>query len=326
MLPTTASPFVLGVNYPWIHYGQDFGQTATEHTGVSILATRQIVAEDFARIRECGATVVRWFVFGDGRAGFLCDDGIPQRPDSFLIPDLAAALEVAAQCELKICFSLIDYLWLQDRGPYEGEPDNHKVLQFAAGREAFLENVLLPVFRDFRGHPGLFAWEIANEPEWAIREFHPIPEAKMHIADFRAFATEIARAVHEFGNVPVTLGSARLLWTPAWREVGLDFYQAHFYPGSETEGGDIGVQLATIAKLDKPLWVGELPASDSATAAYSLFSALDACREAELHGAAVWRWRKPEPSGTDLAVGCVDAAALKAWNKSERAHVRRAEA
>jgi hypothetical protein len=148
----------------------------------------------------------------------------------------------------------------------------------------------------------------------------------MHIADFRAFATEIARAVHEFGNVPVTLGSARLLWTPAWREVGLDFYQAHFYPGSETEGGDIGVQLATIAKLDKPLWVGELPASDSATAAYSLFSALDACREAELHGAAVWRWRKPEPSGTDVAVGCVDAAALKAWGKSERAHVRRAEA
>jgi len=51
-------------------------------------------------------------------------------------------------------------------------------LQFAAGREGFLHRVLIPMFREFREHPGLFAWEIANEPEWAIREFHRQPAAK----------------------------------------------------------------------------------------------------------------------------------------------------
>ena len=122
---------------------------------------------------------------------------------------------LAHEFQLKLCFSLMDYLWLQGGGT-ASDASHNRVLQFAAGREAFLENVLIPLFREFRAHPALFAWEIANEPEWAIREFHPGPAAKMHIADFRAFVTEIAGAVHEFAEVPVTVGSARLIWVRAW--------------------------------------------------------------------------------------------------------------
>lgn len=316
-------PFVLGVNYPWLRYGQDFGETAQGHCGASSLRSQSRIEEDFARIRDCGITLVRWFLFADGRGGFVSKNGIPQKPDSFLFRDVAAVLQLAERHRLKICFSLIDYLWLQDwRG--RAIHSNHKILQFAASREALLENVLIPLFKEFREHPALFAWEIANEPEWAIREFHPIPAAKLRVADFRAFATEVAQAIHDFAAVPATLGSARLIWVRAWREVGLSFYQAHYYPAAERDAGDLALQLAcSYSRLDKPLFLGELPARDLATS-YSLPKMLDVCNGSGIIGAAVWRWTQPSDADTDQTIGAVEPDILRAWNSRERVQGQRA--
>lgn len=311
--------FHLGVNYPWNRYAQDFGETPAGYHGVALPENRAALAGDFARIRDCGASVVRWFLFGDGRGGFTTEKGIPWRPDEHLFADVRTALELARQFQLQLCFSLIDYLWLQDRAGQKPAHPNEHVMQFAAGREAFLHRILVPLFREFREHPALFAWEIANEPEWAIREFHHVRAAKMHFADFRAFAGEVAAAVHEFAGLPVTLGSARLDWVRAWNEIGLDFYQAHYYPAeSKDPGADFIRQLAAARSLEKPLWLGELPAHDPKLPGYTLESALSQCRDAGLLGAAVWRWTVPEPSGTDARFGNVQPEVLIAWNSSSR--------
>jgi len=313
----TNQPFFLGVNYPWANYAEDFGACPSGHRGISLPENLSKVAEEFVRIRDCGAGVVRWFLFADGRGGFVAEKGISLRPDEFLFVDVRAALELAKHHGLKLCFSLMDYLWLQDRTGKTPEHANEQVLQFAAGREAFLHRVLIPMFREFREHPALFAWEIANEPEWAIREFHRQPAARMHFADFRAFAEEIARAVHEFAGVPVTLGSASLAWVRAWSELGLDFYQAHFYPVQDPSGkSGLARQLASMPPLDKSLWLGELPAKDDEAAGYSLQKSLTECREAGLLGAAVWRWTAPETAGTDAHLGNVDPKILSAWNST----------
>jgi len=313
----TNQPFFLGVNYPWENYAEDFGASPSGHRGLSLPENISKVAEEFARIRDCGVNVVRWFLFADGRGGFLTEKGIPLRPDEFLFADVGAALELANRNGLKLCFSLMDYLWLQDRTGKPAEHANEQVLQFAAGREGFLHRVLIPMFREFREHPGLFAWEIANEPEWAIREFHRQPPAKMHYADFRAFAEEIAQAVREFAGVPVTLGSASLSWVRAWSELGLDFYQAHYYPVQDPSGkSSLARQLACMPLLDKPLWLGELPAKDDTASGYSLKRSLTECRDAGLHGAAVWRWTAPENAGSDAHLGSVDPEVLAAWNST----------
>ena len=325
MLPPENIPFSLGVNYPWRNYGHDFGCTNGEHLGISLSKAQESIARDFAQIREAGVSVVRWFLFGDGRGGFLTEDGIPRKPDDFLFADVAAALHLAESHNLKLCLPLIDYLWLQEHGGKRHAYAHEHVLHFAAGREAFLQNVLIPLFEKFQGHPAIFAWDIANEPEWAIHEFHPIAEAKFRFADFRAYAVEIARAVHEYGKTPVTLGSGRLMWVRAWTTVGLDYYQAHYYPSSEAENrGNLAQQLATLQPLDKPLWLGELPARDPSRPDYSLREALDACRSSGLCGAAVWRWTQSEAEGTDGAAGCVEPAELVAWSKSEKAAHRSA--
>ena len=307
-------PFHLGVNYPWSLYAQDFGVGPAGHHGISLPENRSKLAGEFARIGDCGAKVIRWFLFADGRGGFVSEKGIPKRPDGFLFADVEAALELAREFDLQLCFSLIDYLWLQDRASKDSLHANERTMQFAAGREAFLHRVLIPMFREFRKHPALFAWEIANEPEWAIHEFYRTPSAKMHYADFRAYAAEVAGAVREFGEVPVTLGSAHLDWVRAWTELELDFYQAHYYP---SPGMDCSAELAKLCRvlrsLDKPLWLGELPARDGRAGGYSLESTLNHCKDEGLLGAAVWRWTVPETTGTDVHLGAIDPQILAAW-------------
>jgi hypothetical protein len=141
----------------------------------------------------------------------------------------------------------------------------------------------------------------------------------MHFADFRAFAEEVAQAVHEFAAVPVTLGSARLDWLRAWNELGLDFYQAHYYPAQDAQrSSSLAKQLASLSQMDKPLWLGELPAGDVTSPEYSVERSLTDCREAGLLGAAIWRWTEPEPTGTDVHLGHVDPKVLRAWNAASR--------
>jgi len=320
MLPPENIAFSLGVNYPWRNYGHDFGCTNGKHCGISLAEAQESIAHDFAQIREAGVSVVRWFLFGDGRGGFLAENGISRKPDDFLFADVATALHLAESHNLNLCFPLIDYLWLQEHGSNRHAHAHEHVLHFAAGREAFLQNVLIPLFERFQGHPAIFAWDIANEPEWAIPEFHPIAAAKFRFADFRAYAVEIARAVHEYGKTPVTLGSGRLMWVRAWTTLGLDCYQAHYYPSSEVENRrNLAQQLVTLPPLDKPLWLGELPARDPSCPDYFLREALDACRSFGLCGAAVWRWTESEAEGSDGAVGRVEPAELVAWSRSEEA-------
>ncbi len=309
--------FLLGVNYPWVNYGQDFGRGSGDARGVATPDTRKTVAADFERIRAAGVRLVRWFLLGDGRAGLSVSNGIPTGPDDLLFADVAAALELAQQFGLRLCFSVLDFLWMQDRGGAASSLPNQNVLKFPAGREALLERVLIPLFREFRGHPALFAWEIANEPEWAIHEFVPSAQAVMHFAEFNAFAREIADAVHEYSQAKVTLGSARLLWVRAWSDLALDFYQAHYFPEAELDqNASLPEQLRAMdsqENLGRPLWIGELPAQDLGTPGYSLEAALNACKTEGLMGAAVWRWRRAEAGSPDEKYGVVDPGALRAW-------------
>src|SRR5258708_11367794 len=99
-------PFFLGINYPWANYAEDFGATTSGHRGLSLPENLSKVKEEFARIRDCGVNVVRWFLVADGRGGLLSEKGISSRPDEFLLADVRPGLEDAEQCRLKPWLSL----------------------------------------------------------------------------------------------------------------------------------------------------------------------------------------------------------------------------
>jgi hypothetical protein len=312
---TMASPFFLAVNYPWLNYGRDFGQSPWGYSGIALRQSRETVAADFARIQSSGASVVRWFLLGDGRAGVRYESGVPTGPDDFLFRDVAVALELATQSGLQICFSLFDFLWLQVPENLDPQFPGRPALQFAGGREALLQKILIPLFCEFRAHPAIHSWEVVNEPEWAIPEFERSAKAGLSLANARSFFAEIVDAIHSESLLPATLGSARLQWLRAWSEIGLDHLQAHYYPQLESDQNlSLAQQLEALADLALPLWIGELPANDPASPQYLLTGALTACRNAGLAGAGIWRWRPPEAGGGDVAFGFVEPETLRTWN------------
>ena len=113
--------FLLGMNYPWVNYGQDFGRSPWGANGVSSPPTRAIVSADFAAIADLGVKLVRWFLLCDGRSGLSVANGIPTGPDDLLFADVAAALAP-----------------LQRLGPTSTPPDADPWWQYhlASGRDA----------------------------------------------------------------------------------------------------------------------------------------------------------------------------------------------
>jgi hypothetical protein len=95
---------------------------------------RQTVAPISRRIESAGVSLVRWFLLCDGRSGICYQDGIPVGPDENLFKDVAAALDVASQSGLRICFSLLIFLVAGPKNPIRFS--RRGALQFAGGREA----------------------------------------------------------------------------------------------------------------------------------------------------------------------------------------------
>ena len=97
----------------------------------------------------------------------------------------------------------------------------------------------------------------------------------------------------------------------------MDLHQAHYYAQAERDQTKtLAEQVAALDPLQtltKPLWMGELPAEDPSETNYSLEAALDICRKGGVAGAAVWRWREPEPDGADVSFGAADGSLLQAW-------------
>jgi len=314
--------YLHGCNYPWstdgrtIFYGLDFGANVWgSHVGVS---TRQTaVARDLADIAALGFTVVRWFVFGDGRAGIVYDDrGLPAGLDAHLFADLDAALESARDAGLRIDFVLLDHRWMFSgladtlADPitgltYDAElPEGRAgVLLSAAGRDGLFDRVIQPMVRRYGPSgaradlaPAVLGYEFMNEPDFVVDEWEAdlSPRVRRPLR-FDLLATLVSRLsaiVHgEHPTAVTTIGCARLhnLW--AWDDdaLGLDVLQVHSYPESDqpAPGADVlGPQVAELG-VRRPVIIGECPARRIGE--YLAF-ALDAGY------AGVWPWSF---SGTD---------------------------
>lgn len=262
--------YLHGCNYPWstdgrtIFYGLDFGANVWgSHLGVT--TRRAAVARDFGRMAALGFTVARWFLFCDGRAGILYDDGgLPTGVDAHLFDDLDAALEIAGDFGVALVLVALDHRWMFDgvretiadpvggvilegRLP-QGRAD---VLLSEAGQDALFERVLVPVLRRYGPAGGrgdlaasVAAWEFMNEPDWAVEEWER--DLSPHVARPLPFGTlarllsRFSDAVHAHTRALVTLGGGRVrnLW--AWDDpaLGIDVLQVHHYPDMRRPAGD----------------------------------------------------------------------------------------
>jgi hypothetical protein len=289
------SSYIHGCNYPWstdgqtVFYGLDFGANIWgSHLGVS--TRRAAVAADFGIMASLGFTAIRWFVFGDGRAGIMYDDRrLPAGLDPHLFADLDAGLECARDAGLRVVLVLLDHRWMFDGvrdtfvDPVTGAllearlPDGRApVLHAAAGRQALLLQVIAPIVRRY-GHrgtradlgPSVLAYEFMNEPDFIIEEWER--DVSSHVANPLPFGilaelvADVSDLVHGSSSALTTIGCARLhnLW--AWDDpaLGLDLLQVHTYPDRRRPDADRDVFGTTAAALatSRPIVLGEFPAN-----------------------------------------------------------------
>ena len=297
-----------------------------ENTRDSVLyEAQQNVANEFAQIQQSGAAIVRWFLFGDGRGRLPRGKGNRQKPDDFLFADVVAVLRLAQQHQLKLCFSLIDFLWLQEHKGKRPAHSHEHVLHFAAGRIVFT-NILIPLFQEFRGHPALFAWEIANEPEWAIHEFHqPPPQPLCAFRIFEPTPPKFPEPSMNSATCPShILGPRDLSGLRAWIDLALDSTKRiTIRPVRQTRGA--------ILQNNSLLWLRSTSHSGLANSRHViLLSGIIPYRK-RFAPAATRTLRRSrlalDRTGSarlDVAIGRVDSADLLAWNTPEKSDGQRA--
>ncbi len=289
--------FMAGANYPWYHYGHDFGLvTVWGHDGVSSPKSNEKIDAQLADMATHGIHVTRWWLFGDGRASPEFDDtGRVTGFDQHFYQDMDAALDLLKKHNIHVVFVLFDFdIAGRDTTPGNGVQEGGHVglISDLQLRQSFLDKALIPIIEKYGTHPNILAWEVINEPEWVMNIPDGDTESRLNLdkvspETMKDFAKSVVDVIHsKQPSAMVTLGSAKRKWmTQYWvnNELKLNFYQYHYYDYMESED-PFDVPYSDL-RLDKPVIVGEFPSKGSI---HTLTEFLDTFLNKGYSGA--WAW------------------------------------
>jgi hypothetical protein len=253
--------FIIGVNYPWLNYGTDFGANAWGHRGLSEPISRDVVDADFAYLAAHEVSFVRYFVLCDGRAGLVYGaDGTVLGVDNQFFQDMDSLVQLASKHGIYLVLVVLDYSMFKPAYKVSGVPagGHSDFVLDPARRKAFLERVFKPILLRYGHNGNVVAWEVINEPEWVMDmrggrgTKPPIPVDVM-----KDFVKECTQYIHSNTEQAATIGSAYRRWVELWTGLGLDFYQIHYYPWMES-AYPLNYDAQSI-NVDKPVIIGEYP-------------------------------------------------------------------
>lgn len=309
--------YLLGVNYPWLNYGHDFGTTAWGHDGVSAGTSSKQIDTDFAYLKSQGVHVVRWFLLGDCRAAPEFDaDGKVSGFDEYFYPDLDAALAIARKHDIYLILVLLDFHLADKAKEVSGVQlgGRSEVITDPATRQSFLDNALRPLLARYGKNRNIIAWEVMNEPEGAMT----IPAGKwvgesVSPAAMQSFVKDVVGYIHTCSSQHATLGSASRRWLHHWTNSKLDFYQYHYYDKMESQY-PLDCPYRNL-KLDRPCIVGEFPTKNTERTATEY---LDTILDSGYAGALGWSYRAEDDASDYKGI----AGEFLAWSKAHERPVR----
>ena len=301
--------FVVGANLPWLDYGQDFGASAWRpRGGLARPERREAARRALGTLAEAGASLVRWWLLGDGRAGLVEDDeGRLCGLDSRFFDDVDAALDALRAEALLVQFVVADFLWF-DRprvvgGVRLGGRRHH--VRDQSRRERLLERVLAPIAERYGRDGAIAGWDLLNEPEWATLGVGTLdPRRSISRREMREFLREAAGVFHARATQPLSVGLASQRWISLVDGVALDQPQVHWY-----DAVDSVTALARPVEalgLGRPVLLGEFPTRGASLGPRAI---LEIAREAGYSGALAWSSLASDRA-TD-ALACHEA--LRGW-------------
>ena len=278
---------LVGINYPWIDYGWDYGDPPRAWIpGEKLQAWRETkrktVEEDFSFFASQGIFAVRWFLLADG-LNYGLDDLAPRKNGktwtfeplpaghSFydhLCEDFEFVLQVCRKFNLKLFPSLIDFPWCREGTEVAGNPGIIKggrcdILRDSEKRQAFFDRVLDPLLTCSQQYrDSIYGWELINEPEWAVRKrwlfWKKDGDRCVSLAEMKEFISEGIRRINA-KRLPdgqsaflSSVGFAHWDSFNKWQaeKLGITLHQFHYYAQQNRK-------LPVCSNSDHPHIVGE---------------------------------------------------------------------
>jgi hypothetical protein len=268
--------FASGLNIAWVQFANDVPNPD--------IATFTTI---FQNTKAAGGRVIRWWFHTNGTVspGYQTTGtqaGMAQMVPQSHIDGVKAILAAAAAQGVAVNISLWSFDMLQ--GSSESisattNTNNLNLLQNNTNRQAYITNYLTPLVTALKGTPGLYSYEIFNEPEgmfpsgWSMNKTTQVA--------VQTTINQFAAAIHAADpNTPVTNGSqvfqycsnvgsnTNLYSDTALRAAGgmqtgtLDFYEVHYYEQNGT-GNSCFTHPASYWNLDKKIVMGEFYAMDT---------------------------------------------------------------
>jgi hypothetical protein len=301
----------VGANLPWIAYGQDFGASAWRpQGGVARPDRRERMRRELGRLAASGATLVRWWLLGDGRAGLRESHGHVLGLDDWLVDDLHAAADALRETQLRAIFVLTDFLWFHPRRVEGGVRlfGRRHLVRDADLRTRLIERVFAPIAETFAAEPAIAAWDLMNEPEWAVLAVGTLdPRRSVSRREMHSFLRELAVLFRARARQPVTVGLASARWLALLDGVPLDFLQVHWYESLDSHAS-LARPVGT-RDLGQPLLLGEFPTRGCSLPPERI---LELAAHAGYSGALAWSLL----AGDHATDGGACATALARWSSA----------
>jgi hypothetical protein len=253
----TACDFASGLNVAWVNFANDVPNPD--------LDTFNTI---FQNAQAAGGRVVRWWFHTNGTVtpGYNADGTVKMIQQSH-IDGVKAILAAAHAAGVSLDISLWSFDMAQDNAA-GAAANNLRLMTEDSIRQSYIDNYLTPLVTALKGTPGLYSYEIFNEPEgmsttgWAT-------QWKIDISYIQTAVNQWAAAIHAADpTVLVTNGSQTMDYRTRYTDSALvaaggqstgtlDYYQVHFYQ-SNGQGNNVFANDRTHWGLDdKPLVIGE---------------------------------------------------------------------
>jgi hypothetical protein len=301
--------FMYGMNYAWHTFGADFGgNKAWNQPGVS---GEPAVETELAAMAASGVQTLRWWLWPDFRGDAVAFDAsdTPMALGGSALADVNRALELAEKYDLYLMLTIFSFdnfratrmeSTLKVRGI-------SPIVRDDAKRRALMDNVIGPLARAVASSPHskrMIAWDMINEPEWAITGaslyggdpmFDPQTdlEAVTH-AQMETFLRDTHKTLRANSQALITVGSTAFKWKSAWSKLDLDFHQFHMYDWVNMYWPYDRNPMA-YALDDKPVVMGEFPLTGLMGVSYTKL--LESWFGNAYAGAMAWAYTDPMFSG-----------------------------
>lgn len=305
--------FVNGINIAWVNFGRDIGLQVDPGNQKEYHPDIAKFTEIFDRVSESGGNVIRWWFHTNGSTSpiFDANDEFVIENPSFFETDLVTLLDLAVAKNVKIQVCLWSFDMLKGGQWRVNSARNKKMLTSDTHLQAYIDNSLIPIVNAVGNHPGLYAWELFNEPEGLTTEYAnhwPDFTDKVSIVDVQKTVNKLASAIRQAQpNVKITNGAlgflsgidnASLNFINNYTDIELkdkggkedgylDFYNIHYYDWAGENGSPFHNNFID-QNLDKPTIIAEYYPEDTfSVASLDLGSTLF---YKGWHGSLVWSW------------------------------------